>query len=119
MRSAFGRVSSSGTFPATAVIPSILSSGERIASSRANASSTPGSVSMMTRDWPGEAGVVSRLDSALELGVSPANASPAAEVATKSRRVMSDGLFMKSIPLFFGQDAGVAKDCHEALHSSS
>ena len=51
-RSAFGSVSSSGTFPATGVIPSIFNSGERMASSRASASSTPGSVSMMTRKGP-------------------------------------------------------------------
>src|SRR6201987_831300 len=50
MRNAFGSVNSSGTLPATGVIPSIFNSGERMASSSAKASSTPGSVSMMTRD---------------------------------------------------------------------
>src|SRR6516225_9415011 len=50
MRNAFGSVNSSGTLPATGVIPSIFNSGERMASSRAKASSTPGSVSMITRD---------------------------------------------------------------------
>ena len=52
MRKALGRPSSSGTFPATGVMPSIFSSGDRMASSKASASSTPGSVSMITRKGP-------------------------------------------------------------------
>src|SRR5437879_11221368 len=42
IRSAFGSVSSSGTFPATGVMASIFNSGERMASSSANASSRIG-----------------------------------------------------------------------------
>src|SRR5581483_7709765 len=48
-RRALGRVRSSGTLPATGVIASTCSSGDRSASRIARASSTPGSVSMMTR----------------------------------------------------------------------
>ena len=48
IRNAFDTVRSRGTFPATAVIASIFNSGERMAKSKASASSTPGSVSMIT-----------------------------------------------------------------------
>ena len=77
MRKAFGSVRSSGTFPATGVMASIFSSGERMASKSARASSTPGSVSMMTRKGPRP---VSRPDFPSDLPCSdgcPANAPPA------------------------------------------
>ena len=86
MRNALGSVSSSGTFPATVVMASIFNSGERMASSNARASSTPGSVSMMTLKGPPAA-------AGLEPEASPSRAKllaakVAAEDVTNSRRVI-------------------------------
>src|SRR5579864_8364076 len=94
MRRAFGRVRSSGTLPATGVMPSIFSSGDRIASRSANASSTPGSVSTMTLRFPpaGSSAIVRGLSVAsVATGLlSAVSARPDAEVATNSRRVIPE-----------------------------
>src|SRR4029077_1689127 len=94
MRKAFGSVNSSGTLPATGVIPSIFNSGERMASSSAKASSTPGSVSMMTRDGlelvgrcPPSTGICSRERPSADKA--PAT-TVAADDATNWRRVRAN-----------------------------
>ena len=73
MRMAFGRVNSRGTFPDTAVMASIFSSGDRMANSNANASSTPVSVSRMTRDG---ADAVCGSSAPLSGGSVPASSTP-------------------------------------------
>src|SRR5581483_5657482 len=99
MRSAFGSVNSSGTLPATGVMPSIFSSGERMASNSASASSTPGSVSIMTREAP----PLVRCSGVPAPCVAPRakvlTAKVAADAVTKSRRLireksLSDGMFV-------------------------
>src|SRR5438876_353229 len=92
MQRAMGRASSSETFPATGVMHSIFNSGERIASNSARASSTPGSVSMMTRDGA-RAGW---LDSpkANALGVKLLAIKALVEDVTNSRRVNVKAFFL-------------------------
>ena len=101
IRKALGRPSSSGTFPATGVMPSIFNSGERMASSKARASSTPGSVSMITRKGPRSVrsadGLCSDARAASATGEKLAVTLPAAiaaaEVVTNWRRVTRNGGF--------------------------
>ena len=101
MRNAFGSVRSSGTFPATGVMASIFSSGDRIASKSARASSTPGSVSMITRagprtvpapvfpsDCPCSDGLPATVLAPLAPRAKPLVAKTAAEDVTNCRRVM-------------------------------
>src|SRR5579864_8951934 len=91
MRNAFGSVNSSGTLPATGVIPSIFNSGERMASSSAKASSTPGSVSMMTRDGlelVGRSAAAGVCSWARAAGDTEAATTAAAEDVTNCRRVI-------------------------------
>src|SRR5262249_32674262 len=92
--------SSSGTLPATAVIASIFNSGDFMASRRASASSTPGSVSTTVRkgpfcfsDWP-----CSRNPrSAKDAGARPLTAKAPAD-ATNSRLVQSGDCFFSMLP---------------------
>src|SRR6267378_52698 len=99
-RSALGRVKSNGTFPATGVMASIVNSGERIASSNARASSTPGSVSMMTREGPRPVTACPKATSRTK----PLAMTTAADDVTNRRRVMLASRFDSMIfPfLFFG-----------------
>src|SRR6266478_4078547 len=103
MRKAFGNVRSSGTFPATGVMASIFSSGERMASNSARASSTPGSVSMMTRnglrpepgpdfpsDLPCADGCPGGAPPVLVPKANPLVAKTAADEVTNWRRVMQE-----------------------------
>src|SRR5438552_1223927 len=104
MRRALVSVSSSGTFPATGVMASIFNSGERMASSSTNASSTPGSVSMMTRKGS-PAGCSGSATMACARRVKALAANPAAEVVTNWRRVMGKDLPSEFIwlPWFSGK----------------
>src|SRR5580700_11276169 len=106
-----------------------------MARSKAKASSTPGSVSMMTRKGPGS-GLRSDLFSAAWVSPAwvssawvlapwpgaaargrPLIAKPAAEAVTNSRRVMLDGFFMDLSGAEFYGSPPYRMSCHKALHS--